>query len=92
MKAAYETLADDDKRREYDVVQGTRRMNFFRDVDFEAEEQQGWGRPAYPFEVHRWVLANVHSEHVSSIQHWKSRQSNRGAEERSSLGCVGGQT
>lgn len=69
VKAAYETLADDVKRREYDVVQGTRRMNFFRDVDFEAEEQQSWGRPANPFEVNRWVLAIMHSEHVSRIQH-----------------------
>jgi DnaJ-class molecular chaperone len=56
VKAAYETLCDDDKRREYDIVNSTRRMNFFRDVDFDAEEQQqGWGRPADPFEVHRWV-------------------------------------
>jgi DnaJ-class molecular chaperone len=52
VKVAYETLADDDKRREYDVTAGTRRMNFFRDVDFEAEEG-GWGRPANPFEVNR---------------------------------------
>jgi hypothetical protein len=55
VKAAYETLSDDDKRREYDVTNSTRRMNFFRDVDFDAEEQQGWGRPADPFEVHRCV-------------------------------------
>jgi DnaJ-class molecular chaperone len=52
VKVAYETLADDDKRREYDVTAGTRRMNFFRDVDLEAEEG-GWGRPANPFEVNR---------------------------------------
>lgn len=30
VKVAYETLADDDKRREYDVSAGTRRLNFFR--------------------------------------------------------------
>lgn len=54
VKVAYETLADDERRREYDVSNGTRRMNFFRDVDFEAEQQQqGWGRAADPFEVHR---------------------------------------
>lgn len=59
VKAAYETLSDDDKRREYDVTNSTRRMNFFRDVDFDAEDQQGWGRPADPFEVHRWVTGVV---------------------------------
>lgn len=55
VKVAYETLADDDRRAEYDALHGTRRMNFFRDVDFgqEEEQQQGWGRPADPFEVHR---------------------------------------
>jgi DnaJ-class molecular chaperone len=55
VKVAYETLADDDKRREYDVTAGTRRMGFFRDVDFEAEEQQSWGRPADPFDIHRYA-------------------------------------
>jgi DnaJ-class molecular chaperone len=53
VKLAYETLSDDDRRREYDVTHGTRRMNFFQDVDYEAEEQQGWGRPADPFDIHR---------------------------------------
>lgn len=55
VKVAYETLADDDKRREYDATAGIRRLGFFRDVDFEAEEAQSWGRPADPFEVHRCV-------------------------------------
>lgn len=55
VKVAYETLADDDKRREYDITAGTRRMGFFRDVDFEAEEQQSWGRPADPFDIHRYA-------------------------------------
>lgn len=51
-KLAYETLADESKRREYDQVHRVRRLNFFQDID-EEELSQGWGRAVDPWEVHR---------------------------------------